>query len=137
MSAFNHIEFVGRCPKCGDNNVLITAQFYVGASFERNDKGLFCANFYKLGDKINWYEKDDPRYPSWTIPDELPQIDGRQDEVIEICAAECRGCGFDKLNAVILFKELRAVRVLDLDFEENITSSYCYIDQYIKEKVDN
>jgi hypothetical protein len=132
MGIFNHIEFVGMCPSCAGNRALFRAQCHVATSMDGNEKGIFCCKIYKLGDKLNWYEEDDPRYLSWTLPGRIPQIDGRPNEVIESCHAECMDCGANDLSAIILFRDLRSVRIIKVDCDDNIAHVDCYIFEYLK-----
>jgi hypothetical protein len=125
MGAINDIIFEGVCPVC-NRLTNIRAQAHIGADFGGDHTGRFALRTYRLGDKMAWWERDDPRYDDWRAMDftglGLRWASAELDEAVECCAAECERCGWEHdVSAVIRFRALRPVEVIRICFDENLS----------------
>ncbi len=118
MGAYNHITIHETCPGCGkESDILI--QTHIASSFDGNDIGRFCFRKYSLGEKMAWWTKDHKLHDTWKQDangNNLP-------EVHEACYSTCEICQVD-LYAVIVFKNLVPVKILEIGLEENWPDAY-------------
>ncbi len=120
MAAFNWLLFDSNCPKCG-NAIALKAQCHAASSFSGDESGRFNDRPYKLGQKMAWWNEDDPRWSSWKEGGQC--VVNRTDSVRECCYTKCPVCGA-RLYAVIQFDQATPVAVLDVGPEENWPDEY-------------
>ena len=98
-----------------------------GASAGGDETGRFCLRTYRLGEKMAWYDSNDPQYHEWRSMDftglGFRWANAETDEAVECCALLCPQCkSTDKeLAAILRFRALRCVEVLKLCYDDEIT----------------
>lgn len=122
MAAYNWITFHELCPTCNKHEEF-NCQTHIASSFDGDDGGRFCDNYYKIGDQMKWYPKSDIRYNDWRqgnfrFESELPS-----DEDKECCYAECKKCKTEQY-ASFNFKDCVITEMISFGGIENWPSDY-------------
>jgi len=112
MGAFNNIKITGQCPSC-NNETEILCQTHVASSFNGLKGIRFCDNTYRIGEKMNWWDKSDEEFKTWRSGNYCNNSKLPENIDIEACYSECQGCDAEAY-AIILFSDISPIAILDL-----------------------
>jgi hypothetical protein len=101
MSAYNWIEIVEKCPTCGKIS-KIKLQTHIASSYDGTDNIRFHDNNYKVGNKMNWFDKNDERYSLWKNGNSKNITERNID--LECCYGICELCNTESY-AIIVFEK--------------------------------
>ncbi len=107
MSAINLIHINFKCPNCG-NIAAIECQTHVASSFDGPDATRLCNVSYNVGDTMNWFDKQHPKYLEWKQGNhKIALPDKTEMECCYSCCSICRNECF----AVIHFRDCKILNV--------------------------
>ena len=115
MSAFNWIVIERTCPQCHRHGV-IKAQCHVASSFDGDDGGRFHDREYRVGERMRWWDRADPRFEAWK--DDAKSDTANPDRMVECCYASCSMCNAP-LFALVEFEDVTPIAVGDVGLEED------------------
>jgi hypothetical protein len=115
MGAYNWLSFSGDCPDCGERTTIV-AQLKFASSYGGDDKGRYHDRFYKVGDKLAWFDLQDARYKD-------PNHHAVEDKdspgrILECAYAHCDSCRAN-LFAIVAISEFRIVEIVRIGLERD------------------
>jgi hypothetical protein len=123
MGSFNWITFDAICPACQEFS-KITAQTHMCSDYNGDGRGRFHDQFYKLGEKMWWWEKSDSRYKQWQEGDDrLYKNFTINDDASECCYSSCSLCS-KNLYAIIKFVACTPMKLIKLGLENDWPEDY-------------
>jgi hypothetical protein len=117
MAAYNYIKINYKCPSCNvDSSILCQTHFC--SHYGGDETGRFHDRLYRLGEKMVWWDKADPRYLGWIQSNSI-----RDNSLAECCYSKCLNCNAE-LYVVINFKECTPIHIDDVGLEINWPIEY-------------
>src|SRR5262245_9113906 len=121
MGAFNWVIVQAKCPACGETT-SVRCQTHVASDYDGDQRGRFHDQEYRLGERMRWWNEEDPRYAQWRIDGTMAALRA-PDYDEEACYSTCSSCS-GNLCAVIRFSGPVPERLVKLVREEDWPSDY-------------